>query len=154
MPQPKGYFLYVNLPAAKVRERLKGFGHGVRKIQSGGRKQAVVIHTATGKHLEELQAKFADVGCSSTPNDLGEPIETLRNLGPASGEAMRAVGIRTIGDLQRIGPVAAFQLVKRVRPNATLNWLWAMAAGLKDLDLRELSTETKDRLRSELEELQ
>jgi len=154
MPQPKGHLLYINLPAAKVRERLKGFGHGVRKITSGGRKQALVIHTATGQHLAELKAKFADVGCSSTPNDLGEPIETLRNLGAASGEAMRAVGIRTIGDLERIGAVAAFKLVKRVRPDATLNWLWAMAAGLKDMDLRELSAESKDRLRSELEKLQ
>ena len=154
MPQPSGHFLYVNLPAAKVRERLKGFGHGVRKITSGGRKQAIVIHTATGKHLDELIAKFADVGCSSTPNDLGEPIETLRNLGQASGAGLRAVGIRTIGDLERVGPVVAFQLVKRVRPDATLNWLWAMAAGLKGLNLRELSTAAKDRLRSELDELQ
>lgn len=151
MPQPKGYFLYVNLPAAKVRERLKGFGHGVRKIQSGGRKQAVVIHTATGKHLTELMAKFADVGCSGTQSDLGEPIETLRNLGQASGEALRAAGIRTIGDLQRVGAVAAFQIVKRLRPEVTLTWLWAMAAGLKDLDLRELSEEEKDRLRAELD---
>jgi hypothetical protein len=154
MPQPKGYFLYINLPAAKVRERLKGFGHGVRKIQSGGRKQAVVIHTATGKHLEELKAKFADVGCSSSPNDLGEPIETLRNLGQASGEALRAVGIRSIGDLERVGAVAAFKLVKRVRPDATLSWLWAMAAGLKDRDLADLSAEEKDRLRAELESVQ
>ncbi len=154
MPQPKGQFLYVNLPAAKVRERLKGFGHGVRKITSGGRKQAVVIHTATGRHLTELMAKFADVGCSGTPSDLGEPIETLRNLGPASGEALRAVGIRTVGDLERIGAAAAFRLVKRVRPDATLNWLWAMAAGLKDLDLRELSAETKERLRSQLNQFQ
>lgn len=154
MPQPKGDFLYVNLPAAKVRERLKGFGHGVRKIQSGGRKQAVVIHTATGKHLDELMAKFADVGCSGTQTDLGEPIETLRNLGQASGEALRAVGIRTIADLERVGPIAAFCLVKRVRPDATLTWLWAIAAGLKDLDLRELSGEAKDRLRMELEAMQ
>jgi hypothetical protein len=153
MPQPKGFFLYVNLPAAKVRERLKGFGHGVRKIQSGGRKQAVVIHTATGKHLEQLMAKFADVGCSSTPGDIGEPVETLRNLGDASGQALRAVGIRTIDDLRRVGPAAAFRLIKRVRPDATISWLWAIAAGLQGRHLYELSGEEKIALRSELDDL-
>ncbi len=64
MSDLKGFRLYVNLSASQSRRRLKGFGHGVRKIQSVGKNQCVVIHTATGRHLEELQAKFADVGSS------------------------------------------------------------------------------------------
>jgi hypothetical protein len=59
----KGYRLYVNLGASQVRRRLKGIGYGVRKVQSAGRGQAVVIHTATGQHLCDLAAIFADVGC-------------------------------------------------------------------------------------------
>jgi DNA transformation protein len=62
MADPIGDKLYVNLSASQTRRRLKGFGHGVRKVQSAGRNQAVVIHTATGRHLQELEAKFADVG--------------------------------------------------------------------------------------------
>lgn len=62
---PKGAHLFVNLAASETRRRLKGFGHGVRKIHSDGKNRAVVIHTATGEHLRELQAKFADVGCWS-----------------------------------------------------------------------------------------
>jgi hypothetical protein len=62
MPDPKGDKLVVNLGASQTRRRLKGFGHGVRKVQSAGRGQAVIIHTARGRHLTELQAKFADVG--------------------------------------------------------------------------------------------
>ena len=65
MADPKGGKLLVNLSAAQARRRLKGFGHGVRKIQSGGKNRAIVIHTATGRHLEELEAKFADVGFAS-----------------------------------------------------------------------------------------
>lgn len=65
MADPQGDKLLVNLSASQARRRLKGFGHGVRKIQSGGKKQAIVIHTATGRHLEELEAKFADVGFAS-----------------------------------------------------------------------------------------
>ena len=67
MTDPKGFHLYVNLGASRTRRRLKGFGHGVRKVRSAGRHRAVVIHTATGRHLEKLQARFADVGCAVTP---------------------------------------------------------------------------------------
>ena len=81
MPDAKGAHLYVNLSASQTRKRLKGFGHGVKKVQSAGKNQAVVIHTATGQHREELRAWVAEVGCSSRPDDLGEPIESLRNIG-------------------------------------------------------------------------
>jgi hypothetical protein len=62
MPDLKGDKLFVNLGATQARRRLKGFGHGVRKVQSAGRNRAVIIHTATGRHLQELENKFADVG--------------------------------------------------------------------------------------------
>jgi hypothetical protein len=42
-------------------ERLQGHGFGVRKVHSDGRNRAVIIHTATGRHREELHALFADV---------------------------------------------------------------------------------------------
>jgi DNA transformation protein len=69
MADPKGAHLLVNLGPSQARRRLKGFGHGVRKVQSAGRNQAIIIHTARGRHLAELEAKFADVGSSaaSTP---------------------------------------------------------------------------------------
>jgi hypothetical protein len=150
MAQPKGNSLYINLPAAQVRRRLKGFGHGVRKIQSGGRNKAVVIHTAAGRHLQELESKFADVGCSSSADHLSEPIENLRNLGKASGAWLRAIGIHTISDLQRTGPTVAYSLVRFLRSEATENLLWAMAAGLNDQDWRDLSDHEKMVLRHQL----
>jgi DNA transformation protein and related proteins len=61
----KGDRLYVNLGASQVRRRLKGLGFGVRKVQSAGSGQAVIIHTATGDHLRELQSIFADVIATS-----------------------------------------------------------------------------------------
>ena len=152
MAEPKGYKLFVNLGASQTRRRLKGFGHGVRKVQTAGRNQAVIIHTATGGHLRELEAKFADVGFSGTESDLGRPIENLKNLGPKSGQWLREVGIATIGELERLGPVIAYRLVKQQQRNASLNLLWALAAGLKDLDWRDLAEEQKDRLRREAED--
>lgn len=112
MPGPKGSHLYVNLGPSQAKRRLKGFGHGVRKVQSAGRNRAVIIHTATGKHLVELQSIFADVGFSNTESGLFEPIENLRNLGPASAAWLREAGITSIPDLSRVGPVLAYRLVK------------------------------------------
>ena len=152
MAEPKGDKLFVNLGASQVRRRLKGFGHGVRKVQSAGRNQAVVIHTATGHHLRELEAKFSDVGSADSENGLGEPLDNLRNLGPTSTSWLREVGIKTAADLKRVGPVVAYRLVKRQFPKASLNLLWAMAAAIADKDQRELSDEEKARLRAEAEE--
>jgi nucleotidyltransferase/DNA polymerase involved in DNA repair len=122
---------------------LKGFGHGVRKIHSAGRHQAVIIHTATGKNLTELESKFADVGYSDRDCALGEPIENVRNIGPRSASWLRGAGINTIGDLRRLGPRLAFQMVKSKRPQVSLNLLWALAAGIENRDWRDLSAKEK-----------
>ena len=71
MSDIKGQHLYVNLSASQVRQRLKGFGHGVRKVQSAGKNRALVIHTATGQHLKELKTVFDDVEISELEGDLG-----------------------------------------------------------------------------------
>ena len=152
MAEPKGDKLYVNLSAAQTRRRLKGFGHGVRKIQSGGKNQAVVIHTATGAHLEQLKGKFADVGYSESSADLGQPIDNLRNIGPASAGWLREAGIQTIADLQRLGPATAYRIVKQRHPAVSRNLLWALTAGLSDCDWRELTAVQKERLLREVDD--
>ncbi len=77
------------------------------------------------------------------------PIESLRNLGPKSGQWLREAGITTIAELERLGPVVVYRLVKQHQPKASLNLLWAMVAGLKGRDWRELSEATKERLRKD-----
>lgn len=152
MPNPKGSHLYVNVGPSEARRRLKGFGHGVRKVQSAGRNQAVIIHTATGQHLTELEAKFADVGFAETESDLSSPIENLRNLGPANAAWLREIGITTVGELERIGAVVAYRLVKKHQVKASLNLLWALAAGLADRDWRDLTDVRKEELRRQVDE--
>lgn len=141
-----GQHLYVNLAASQVRKRLKGFGHGVRKVESAGRHQALIIHTATGDHLDELEALFGDVATAHTPEALGEPVENLKNLGAATAAWLRAVGVHTVDDLRRIGPAATYTMVKQQQPQATTNLLWALAGGLQDKDSRQLSEAEKDAL--------
>ncbi len=84
-------------------------------------------------------------------NDL--PIESLLNLGPKSSEWLRDAGINTIAELEQLGPVAAFRLVKDRQPKVSLNLLWALEAGLKGKDWRELPKATKQRLRKKAEEV-
>ena len=72
MKEFKGEKLYVALGASKVRRRLKGHGFGVRKVYTDGKNRAVIIHTATGEHLRELEAFFQDV--LSTPSANPQPI--------------------------------------------------------------------------------
>jgi hypothetical protein len=92
MPDPKGHKLFVNLGPSQARRRLAGFGHGVRKVQSAGRNRAAIIHTATGAHLAELEAKFADVGFSDCEN-LSEPIENPQDLGTESKDGTGSVSL-------------------------------------------------------------
>jgi DNA transformation protein len=68
MSDPKGDKLFVNLGASQARRRLKSFGHGVRKVQAAGRNKTVIIHNATGQHLDELESQFADLGFSTCEN--------------------------------------------------------------------------------------
>jgi DNA transformation protein and related proteins len=77
-------------------------------------------------------------------------IESLRNLGPVSAVWLRAAGITTIGELGRLGSVVAYRLVKIRQPKASLNLLWALEAGLADIDWRQLTEERKTGLLAEL----
>jgi putative acetyltransferase len=97
MNEVKGDRLYVNISASQARRRLKGFGHGVRKVQSAGKNQAVIIHTATGQHLEELENKFADVGCSSHDDSCQVSHITIRPETATDHEAIRQVNLLAFG---------------------------------------------------------
>jgi hypothetical protein len=69
MKYSKGDKLYVAIGASQVRRRLKGHGFGVRKVHSDGKHRAVIIHTATGEHLQALEALFQDVCERPTTHD-------------------------------------------------------------------------------------
>ncbi len=144
--------LYVNLSASQTRKRLKGRGLGVRRVEAVDRNQSVIFHTATGQHFRDLKALLADVYTSSSQDVLDTPVENLRNLGPKSAAWLREVGVNTRSDLQRLGPVIAYQLVRQRRSGTSLNLLWAITAALSDRDWRDLSADEKQHLRRELED--
>jgi DNA transformation protein len=75
------------------------------------------------------------------------PVARLRNLGPKSARLLAEAGIRTIAELRLIGAAKAY---RRVADKATLNLLWAIAAGLQDRDWRSLTQVEKDSLLAEV----
>lgn len=80
-------------------------------------------------------------------------LSTMRNIGPNSAAWLAAVGVSSIADVRRIGAVAAYARVKRVRPQATLNLLWALEGAIEDRDWRQIDAEKKQQLKDELARL-
>lgn len=84
MADIKGYRLYVNLGASQVRKRLKGYGFGVRKVESAGTNRSLIIHTATGHHRQRLLALFAGLiaPAAEEEQDKGESSGAGDDRGP------------------------------------------------------------------------
>ncbi len=73
----------------------------------------------------------------------------LKNIGPVSMEWLRAVGINSREDLEAMGSIEAYRLVKQHGFNASLNLLYALEAALEDIHWTALSPQTKARLKAQ-----
>ncbi len=82
------------------------------------------------------------------------PVRRLRNIGPTSAGMLAEVGIETIEDLQEIGAIEAYRRLKFTFENrVSLNFLWALEAGLQGIDWRHLTDADKDRLKAGIQDL-
>lgn len=72
----------------------------------------------------------------------------MKNIGPVSMEWLRAVGINSREDLEAIGSVEAYRMVKQHGFNASLNLLYAFEAALADIHWTALSPQTKAKLKT------
>lgn len=72
----------------------------------------------------------------------------LKNIGPVSMEWLRAIGIVSREDLERIGAVEAYRLVKAHGFNASFNLLYALEAALQDVHWKALSPQAKAKLKA------
>ncbi len=75
----------------------------------------------------------------------------IRNVGPKSAAWLRQVGVRTLEDLVRVGPVEVFLKVKRAGFRPSLNLLYSMAAALEDCHWTDLPEDRRAGLVRELE---
>ena len=70
----------------------------------------------------------------------------LLGLGPMSLRVLRAAGIATRADLEKLGPVRAYMAAKRVEPRVTLNLLWGIAGAVTDTHWTKLPAEYRSSL--------
>ena len=80
------------------------------------------------------------------------PLSKLPNLGPQSCAWLRAAGIRTRAELERLGSVEAYRRVAAAAgAEVSLNLLYALEGALLDLRWDRLSPAVKANLRERLE---
>jgi DNA-3-methyladenine glycosylase I len=77
-----------------------------------------------------------------------EALSQLRNLGPASEKWLNAIGVRTRDDLEQLGAVTLYKLLKDHGYNATLNMVYAIEGALRGIDWRQLPAPLKAQLKT------
>ena len=83
--------------------------------------------------------------------DDAAPVETVRYIGPKSKVELNAIGIHTVGDLKRVGVIDAYLAIRNSGFPATINFVWAMFAGLLGVDFHRIPLEFKAAVRAELD---
>jgi DNA transformation protein len=92
------------------------------------------------------KAKRKGASVASSKRRSSSVLPALLGLGPVSLRVLRAAGIATRADLERLGPVRAYIAAKRIEPRVTLNLLWGIAGAVTDTHWTKLPAEYRSSL--------
>lgn len=81
--------------------------------------------------------------------EMAQDSNELLNFGPTSKKWLHAIGVDTLADLEAMGAIVAYNLIKAQGYNASLNLLYALHGALSGQRWNELSAETKQQLRED-----
>jgi DNA transformation protein len=87
----------------------------------------------------------------AAPQGKASSLSCLANLGPKSAQFLNTAGIKSQEQLERLGSVKAYSMVKQVEPSASLNLLWALEGAISGLHWREVAKEHRTSLLLTLE---
>lgn len=73
---------------------------------------------------------------------MGDKLTDLKNLGPESSKWLRKVGLHSKADIEKVGPLKAYALVRQDGLPASLNLVYALQAMLMDLHWQKLPAPT------------
>jgi len=76
------------------------------------------------------------------------PISRLANLGPKSEQWLNAIGVHTPRDLEKLGSVNAYRLLKGHGYSASLNLVYAIEGALRGLEWNRLPAKLKAELQA------
>jgi DNA transformation protein and related proteins len=73
-------------------------------------------------------------------------LQQLKNLGAASVNILRAIGINSYDDLKAVGPVTAYKRIKARGINVSKVMLYALQGALTDTHWNDLAPDLKAKL--------
>lgn len=76
-----------------------------------------------------------------------DKLAKLKNLGPESSKWLRQVGLHSKADIEKIGPLKAYAMVREAGLPASLNLVYALQAMLMDLHWQKLPVDLRDELK-------
>ena len=80
---------------------------------------------------------------------VGTDLETLKNIGPTSAEWLWDAGITSRAELERVGAVMAYLIVRHHRPGVNALLLFALHGALTDTHWAAIDDDAKVNLRAE-----
>ncbi len=83
--------------------------------------------------------------------DASAELLKLKNIGPDSAQKLQAVGIHSRRQIESLGAVAVYWLLRERYP-VSLNMLWALQGALLDLPYNRLPEDMREALLAELAE--
>jgi len=81
-----------------------------------------------------------------------QSISKLKNLGPKSEQWLNAIGVHSRQDLEQMGAVDCYTILKAQGYPVSLNLVYAIEAALQGIHWTKLSTQQKQALKQAIEE--
>ncbi len=73
--------------------------------------------------------------------------QKFKNIGPVSEQWLRAIGVHTREDLEELGSIEAYRIIKQHGFNASLNLLYALEGAIRNLHWTALPENVKTKLK-------
>lgn len=83
-------------------------------------------------------------------SDANTPIKDLPNLGAKCEQWFAQVGIHTKGDIEKVGIVHLYAMVREVKPKTSIVLLWALFGAMHDMPFDQVPEQIKEQLKAEL----
>lgn len=86
-------------------------------------------------------------------NERVSELSTLKNLGGKSEKWLNEIGVFTRAELERLGSVEIYRVLKVKGYPVSLNLVWAIEGALADIDWRNVPADLKAELKAMIQKI-